>query len=326
MKACRRCISNLLIAMLLSNGVVQAVLAADMAEVANTTETLELMPGKELAFTAGAVLTEGYKSFRVGGAGDVSYSLYDASGSNEAQLPAGLSFDKEGIIRGTVPLEPQRKEYTIKVSDQGGNKASKKVVFQINPPLAVRVDPLKLTAGGAFNGVPLFPPKIAGGTGKTTITYLKEGAVVTKGVAGLYFSPEGGLIGKVPDNTAELDGIQVRVEDEGGGVVVAPLTWIINPPMVAQVTNVVLTAGAKISNGLVPVQISGGTAPITFKLYDKRGKAALLPDAVVFNEINGSLGGHVNGNKALTKQYVIRASDQGGGVLEAPFTLEVNKP
>lgn len=312
MKAYRCYINHFLIAALLSHGVVaQTVLAADMAEAADTSGMLELIPGKELVLTAGAVLTKGYKSFRVGGAGEVFYSLYDANGSSEAQLPAGLIFDRDGIIHGTVPLEPQRKEYTVKVSDQGGSKASKKIVFQVNPALIVRADPLRLTAGGAFNGVPLFPLKISGGTGKTTITYLKDGVPVSQGVGGLHFSSEGGITGKVPENTAELDGIQVRVEDEGGGVVVAPLTCIINPPMTAHVTDAVLTAGAKVPNGLIPVQISGGTVPITFKLYDKNGKAVLLPDGIIFNRINGSLGGRINGSEALTKNYVIKASDQG---------------
>ena len=326
MKAYCRCISNLLVAVLLSNVALQTVLAADMAEVTDATGTLELMPGKELVFTAGAVLTEGYKSFRVGGEGEIFYSLYDANGSNEVQLPTGLNFDKEGVIRGTVPLEPQRQEYTIKVLDQGGNKASKKVVFQINPALAVRVDRLRLTAGANFNGVPLFPLKISGGTGKTTITYLKDGAPVTQSVGGLYFAPEGGITGNVPNNTAELDGMAVRVEDEGGGAVVVPLTWNISAPLTARVTGAELTAGARIPDGFIPVQISGGTAPIMFKLHDKEGKPAVLPDAIVFNEINGSLEGRVNGSAALTKNYVIKASDHGGGVLEVPFKLKINKP
>lgn len=327
MKAYRRCISHFLIAVLLSNGIVQIVLAAGMADTAETTGMLELMLEKELVFTAGAILTKDDKSFRVRGSRNVFYSLYDANGNTEAQLPAGLTFDRDGVIRGTVPLEPQRKEYTVKVSDPGGNKASKKVVFQVNPALTVRADPLRLTAGGVFNGVPLFPLKISGGTGKTTVTYLKDGVpVTTQAVGGLYFSSEGGITGKVPENTAELDGIRVRVEDEGGGGVVVPLTWIINPPMTAHVTDAVLTAGARIPNGLVPVQISGGTVPVTLKLYDKKGKAALLPDAVIFNGINGSLGGNINGSEALTKQYVVKAFDQGGGVLEVPFTLKIVKP
>jgi len=306
----------------------QPAFAAD--QVVDTQENSQASPIKMLVFTAGASLADGYKTFKTsGGTGNINYALYDEKGEKEVQLPADLTFGQDGIIRGTVPatgFSTNFVTYTIKAFDEGGGVASKKVGFKINPPLNVNVDPIRLTAGGSPMS-PIYPFKISGGTGKTDITFVDKSGEPVKAPGGLVFGREGGITGKVPDSATELDGMQVRIVDEGGGVVLKNITWIISPPMTATVTDPVVTAGGAIPRDLVPVKVSGGTVPVKLSIYEHDGTTpAALPDGIEFNEINGGLSGHVNVRDAMERRYIVKAVDQGGGSLESKFTLKVNKP
>lgn len=306
----------------------QPAFASD--QVADTQENSQGSPIKMLVFTAGASLVDGYKTFKTsGGTGNITYALYDEKGEKEVQLPADLTFGQDGIIRGTVPasgFSSNYVTYTIKAFDEGGGIASKKVGFKINPSLNVEVDPIRLTAGGSPMS-PIYPFKISGGTGKTEITFVDKSGEPVKAPGGLVFGREGGITGKVPDSAAELQGMQVRIVDEGGGVVLKNIAWIISPPMTAAVTDPIVTAGGAIPRDLIPVKVTGGTVPIKMTIYEHDGRTpAALPDGIEFNEVNGGLSGHVNVRDAIERRYVVKAVDQGGGSLESKFTLKVNKP
>ncbi len=305
---------------------------ASMPETQTTAEQAESI--KMLVFTAGASLADGYKTFRTsGGTGNIVYSLYDEKGEKEVQLPADLSFGQDGVIRGTVPMagfNPNMVTYTIKAFDEGGGGASKKVGFKINPPLNVEIEAIRLTAGGSPTN-PIYPFKISGGTGKTEITFIDRNGVPAKAPGGLVFGRTGGITGKVPQDASELQGMQARVTDEGGGVVTKDIKWIVNPPMTATTVNPEVTAGGAIPAGLIPVKITGGTPDVKLAIYERDGVSpAVLPEGVEFNEVNGSLAGKVKSFEQanaypIEKVYVVKAADQGGGSLESKFTLKINK-
>lgn len=308
--------------------ITQPVLADDQAVTAQTSD--QTNPIKMLVFTAGASLADGYKLFKTsGGTGNITYALYDEKGEKEAQLPSDLTWGQDGVIRGTVPstgFSASAIIYTVKAFDEGGGMASKKVALKINPPLNVQIDPIRLTAGGT-PPTPIYAFRISGGTGKTQITFIDKNGVPVKAPGSLVFDANGGISGKVPDTAAGLDGMQARIVDEGGGVVEKNITWIISPPMTAVITDPVVTAGGAIPRDLIPVKVSGGTVPVKLGIYENDGRtSAILPDGVEFNEVNGSLSGHVNVHEAMEKHYIVKAVDQGGGILESKFTLKINKP
>lgn len=335
MKAHRPLLGNFVVAALLAASMMQQTTFAAEEGMAPTAPTAPMVAGEQppptkmLVFTAGAVLAEGYKTFKTsGGTGSISYSLYDEKGDKEAQLPADLTFGQDGVIRGTVPTMPHSNMviYTIKAFDEGGGVASKKVGFKVNPPLNVVAEPIRLTAGGNII-VPIYPFKISGGTGRVEITFVGQEGAPIRAPGGLVFGKEGGITGKVPANTAELDGMQARIVDEGGGVVARNITWVISPPMTAVVVDPVVTAGGDVPRDLVPVRVSGGTSVVKLSIYENDGATpAALPEGIAFNEVNGSLAGRVNVREAMEKRYIVKAVDQGGGSLESKFTLKINKP
>lgn len=305
----------------------QTSFAANEASVSPPTD--QPPPMKMLVFTAGAVLGEGYKTFKTsGGTGNIVYALYDEKGEKEVHLPAELTFGADGVVRGTVPTAQNTSTtiYTIKAFDEGGGVASKKVGFKINPPLTVIAEPIRLTAGGNIV-MPIYPFKISGGTGRIEIIFMNKEGTTTRTPSGLVFGKEGGVTGKVPESTAELDGMQARIVDEGGGVVVRNMSWVISPPMTAIVNNPTVTAGGEVPRDLIPVRVTGGTNMVKLAIFESDGVTpAALPEGVVFNDIDGSLAGRVNMREAIEKHYIVKAVDQGGGLLESKFTLKINKP
>ncbi|MCC7005160.1 MAG: hypothetical protein IT497_00775 [Ottowia sp.] len=320
-------VGSLFVASMLVASTFYPAFADNMATSVPASESTN--PTKMLVFTAGASLVDGYKTFKVsGGTGNISFALYDAQGTKEARLPADLTFGADGVIRGTVPLSgfnPEGMLYTIKAFDEGGGVTSKKVGFKINPPLDVIAEPIRLTAGGNIV-VPIYPFKISGGTGKIDTTFVDKAGAPVSAPGRLAFGKEGGITGRAPDDATELNGMQVRITDEGGAVIARNISWIINPPMTAEVMKVVLTAGGVLPRDLIPVKVTGGTSAIKLSIFEKDGSTpAALPDGIVFNEINGSLAGNVSLNDAMEKHYVVKAVDQGGGVLDAKFTLQINK-
>lgn len=297
--------------------------------VAQTAEAPAAAPTvKSLVYTAGANLGAGFKVFNIsGGTGQPVFALFDESGKAPAKLPEGLTFSDAGLISGVVPAGPAtRTVYTTRVTDQGGGVATRQFSLQINPALNVATDPIRLTAGGQIN-VPIQPFKISGGTGSVAIGFVNRAGEKANAPSGLTLNKDGGLSGRVPDNSKALEDLAVKVVDQGGGTVLKELAWVINPALAIKVTNAVVTAGGEIPAGLTPVAVTGGTGSARYALFESDGStAAALPASLSFNQINGQLTGQANVAQASEKNYVVKVTDQGGGAAEGRFKLTVNKP
>jgi hypothetical protein len=279
-----------------------------------------------ITYTSGARIDKVKLINARGGTGTRTCELLAADGQTVAKLPNGITFDQDCSLSGTFEAasdKPSKYAFQVRVRDQGGGVASVPVAMVINPPLDAKVDTASLTSGGNI-AQPIYPFRISGGTGNTQIVFVNPQGEPIKAPSGMEFSPDGSISGKVPATSAALDPMQALISDQGGGRVMVPMVWRINPPLAMEVRNVELTAGGRLDAPMQIVKVTGGSGAIRANLYESDGKTpAVLPEGMQFNEINGTLEGRIPG-VVSEKKCVIKAVDQGGGGIERPFIFKVN--
>lgn len=312
------------------------VLAATFSIIAKAAPTSSENPspapnGKVLSFTSGAVLEKGVMVLRAtGGTGSLTYSLQE-SGGGAAKLPEGMEFLPSGEVAGRIPEVESVKNYNylLEVRDGGGGKASKPLSLQINPAIKAVANDIKMTAGGRIVQ-PVFPVQIRSGTGTGSVSYNLVNAAGGgfKLPSGMQMDASGGITGKVPESQDAFEGLQIRLQDQGGGQLTVPAKFSLYPPLKLLTQNVLLTAGGSLERPLAVVQVDGGSGSVRYMLLEDSGTLpAKLPDGLSFDPQLGTVSGKLlSSTLASEKKYLLKAVDTAGGEAEGRVLVKINPP
>ena len=216
-------------------------------------------------------------------------------------LPSGLTMASNGAISG-APTVTGTFNYTVTITDSGGNTGTVNCSVTVNPPLSVTCAATSTgEVGVAFNSGPM---TITGGTAPYTFS------VVGTLPAGLTLNTSTGAVTGTPTSSGTFS---IQVTDASGAVGTA-CAITINPPLsVTCAATSTGEVGVAFNSG--PMTITGGTAPYTFTVV------GTLPAGLTLNTSTGA----VTGTPTSSGTFSIQVTDAGGAVGTA-CAITINPP
>jgi putative Ig domain-containing protein/Big-like domain-containing protein len=210
------------------------------------------------------------------------------------QYPDGITLSSDGVLSGT-PTAQGMSNFTVRVTDGSGNKASKPLSIEVGPPpppLEIRTESLpQATQGLAYSA------KLEAAGGIAPYAWALESGALPDGVT---LSSDGSISGRA--NQAGAAAFTVRVKDSIGTSSVKPFFIVIvppPPPLVIQTVQLPETSAERpYSQSL---QATGGVPPYTWS----------IASGSLGQGLNLSADGHISGTPATpgTSVFVVRATD-----------------
>lgn len=268
---------------------------------ASTTLSLNLTPSlpslqivTPSTLPAGVVGVRYVAAFGASGSDSVTFAL--AGGA----VPGGLTFTSNGFLAGT-PAVPGQFSFTVSVTDQNGNSASKAFTLLIQPapltlsgtvpPTAPLGSPLSISVTAA-GGVPPYRYSIGGS--------LPPGTSFTNGV-----------ISGTPTVQGNYS-FRITVSDSAGTVAGTDFSITVVPPVLALPGSALPDAQVGVSYS-ARVAATGGIPPIT---YSGSG----LPDGLSLSTAGAISGTPVADGKF---SFSVTATDSAGGKVTGSFSLTI---
>ena len=182
--------------------------------------------------TSGGTITVPIYPFRINGGTGNTLIAYVNAQDEPVKAPSGMEFSPDGSISGKVPTSGVNLGgMKAVISDQGGGRVIKDMVWNINAPMTMDVSNVQVTAGGRLDA-PAQIVKVAGGSGSIRETlYESDGKAPAVLPDGMQFNEVNGTLeGTIPTSTTEKKYV-IRAVDQGGGSIERPFILKVNPPL-----------------------------------------------------------------------------------------------
>jgi hypothetical protein len=246
-----------------------------------------------------------------GGYGTFSYAI-------SPTLPTGLSFNTTtGQITGTATVSSATTTYTVTVTDQTPQSASKTFSLTVTAPAAVTattvVSVTALVQNTAFT--PFTPVTAVGGYG--TLNYAINPALSS----GLLFGAGTGQISGTPTAFKTTTTYAVTVKDTLNQASTSSFSlYVASPPLVTTLSVPSITEYSTITiTEFTPVTVTGGTGVYAYTISPS------LPSGLSFNTTTGVISGTPTVASGATS-YAITVTDTLGQSGSKSFSLAVLTP
>ncbi|MGA9768516.1 MAG: putative Ig domain-containing protein [Blastocatellia bacterium] len=210
------------------------------------------------------------------------------------QYPDGVTLSPDGVLSGT-PTAQGVSNFTIRVTDSNGKKATKALAIEVGPP----PPPLEIKTQSLPSGTQslLYSTKLEAAGGIGPYTWALETGLLPDG---LVFGADGSISGRA--NQAGTTAFTVRVKDSLGTASVKSffITVVLPPPpLVIQTIQLPETSAERSYSQTL--QASGGVPPYTWT----------IASGSLGQGLNLSADGVLSGTPALpgTSVFVVRVTD-----------------
>jgi hypothetical protein len=225
-------------------------------------------------------------------------------------LPAGLSLSSAGVLSGTLSNTATTSTFTVQVTDNASNTATKQFTITVNGAIGITTASLPAgVAGASYQSTTL---AATGGTGSGYTWSVSAGTLPS----GLTLSSAGVVSGTL-SNTATTATFTVQVTDSGNNSASKQFTITVNPAV--SITTASLPAGtAGSAYPSTTLAATGGTGTG----YTWSTSAGTLPSGLSLSSA-GVLSGTLSGT-ATTSTFTVQVTDSGSNSATKQFTITVN--
>ena len=263
-------------------------------------------------------VNQGYSASLSSSGGALPYTW-----SVSPSLPTNLALDTAtGAITGT-PTTAATTTHTFTLRD---NSVPSQIVEQslsitVHPAADVLAITTTSLPNGTINQPYNRPVQASGGTPPLTWNIVAGAGTLP---AGLNLNSATGAISGTP-TTAGTSSFTVRVQDARGqsdsqalSITISSVPPPPNPPNITTTTLPAGTVGVPYSQ---PVQVSGGTDPLSWSIV---GGTGTLPQNLNLNQINGVISG--TPTKAGVSSFTVRVQDNVGLSDQQALSITINQP